>query len=117
MLLPFTGAHSQAREADCEAAAAENSELHGLCGEFGANAKESAVAQTLLNKLSVRQAPRCCAQIERHGAGRLVTRSYIKGVGAKKQRREPSGRLQRQNAPSGLGCVSENGTNSAPNKR
>ena len=42
---------------------------------------------------------------------------YIKGVGAKKQRREPSRRLQRQNAPSVLGCVSENGTSSVPNKR
>jgi hypothetical protein len=31
---------------------------------------------------------------------------YIKGVGAKKQRREPSGRLQRQNSPSGEGCAS-----------
>jgi len=30
--------------------------------------------------------------------------------GAKKQRRLPSGRLQRQYAPSGEGCASENGT-------
>src|ERR1700722_17395640 len=31
------------------------------------------------------------------------------GGGAKKQRREPSARLQRQNSPSGLGCASLNG--------
>jgi hypothetical protein len=35
---------------------------------------------------------------------------YIEGGGAKKQRREPSGRLQRQNSPSGDGCASLNGT-------
>ena len=34
------------------------------------------------------------------------------GGGAKKQRREPSGRRHRQNAPSGLGCASANGTTS-----
>ena len=33
----------------------------------------------------------------------------VDGGGAKKQRREPSGRLQRQNSPSGEGCASENG--------
>ena len=35
------------------------------------------------------------------------------GGGKKKQRREPSGRLQRQNWPSGDGCASRSGTNSA----
>jgi hypothetical protein len=35
------------------------------------------------------------------------------GGGAKKHRRLPSGRLQRQNAPSGLGWTSLNGTTSA----
>jgi hypothetical protein len=34
------------------------------------------------------------------------------GGGAKKHRRLPSGRLQRQNAPSGDGCASLNGTTS-----
>src|SRR5213078_4937249 len=33
----------------------------------------------------------------------------VDGGGAKKQRREPSGRRQRQNSPSGEGCASENG--------
>jgi hypothetical protein len=41
----------------------------------------------------------------------------VDGGGAKKQRRLPSGRLQRQNAPSGERCASANGTFSAPKIR
>jgi hypothetical protein len=37
---------------------------------------------------------------------------HVFGGGAKKHRRLPSGRLQRQNAPSGDGCASLNGTTS-----
>src|ERR1043166_7478519 len=42
--------------------------------------------------------------------------NHVFGGGAKKQRRLPSGRLQRQNAPSGEGWVSANGTVSASNR-
>lgn len=35
--------------------------------------------------------------------------NQVEGGGAKKHRLEPSGRLQRQNSPSGEGCASENG--------
>ena len=38
-------------------------------------------------------------------------------AGAKKRFREPTGRFQRQNAPSGDGRASANGTGSAPNRR
>jgi hypothetical protein len=37
--------------------------------------------------------------------GRGGVFQFVAG-GAKKQRRDPSGRLQRQNSPSGLGCAS-----------
>jgi hypothetical protein len=53
--------------------------------------------------------PPAAALRERAGALHLEfdqTRVQSIGGGAKKQRREPSGRLQRQNAPSGLGCAS-----------
>jgi hypothetical protein len=38
--------------------------------------------------------------------------NYVEGGGAKKHRRERSGRWQRQNSPSGDGCASAKGTNS-----
>ena len=41
--------------------------------------------------------------------GQQAMLRYIEGVGAKKQRRDPSGRLQRQNSRSSEGCASENG--------
>jgi hypothetical protein len=46
---------------------------------------------------------------ERGGLSKNERLSQVDGGGAKKQRREPSGRLQRQNSPSGEGCASENG--------
>jgi hypothetical protein len=46
---------------------------------------------------------------ERGGLSKNERLPQVDGGGAKKQRREPSGRLQRQNSPSGEGCASENG--------
>src|SRR5262249_48651918 len=46
---------------------------------------------------------------ERGGLSKNERLPQVEGGGAKKQRREPSGRLQRQNSPSGEGCASENG--------
>jgi len=43
-----------------------------------------------------------------------VVSRQLPGGGAKKQRRDPSCRLQRQKAPSGLGWASLNGTISCP---
>jgi hypothetical protein len=61
---------------------------------FGANAKESADAQTLLNKLSGSASAEVCSKREAWSRpARDAQLRYIKGVGAKKQRREPSGRL------------------------
>src|SRR5215831_10372138 len=62
-----------------------------------------------------------CAHAERAIAGRLAALTepkswtaslapQVEGGGAKKQRRLPSGRLQRQNSPSGEGWASANGT-------
>jgi hypothetical protein len=45
---------------------------------------------------------------------RMRDASHVLGGGAKKQRRLPSARVQRQNAPSRLGCASLNGTSSLP---
>jgi hypothetical protein len=42
---------------------------------------------------------------------------HVAGVGAKKRLRALTGRLQRQNAPSGDGCAPAKGTRSAPNRR
>lgn len=43
--------------------------------------------------------------------------AHVLGGGAKKQRRVPSGRLQRQNSPSCDGCTSACGTRSRPKRR
>jgi hypothetical protein len=50
-------------------------------------------------------------------AGVFDRGTQVAGGGAKKQRRVPSGRLQRQKAPSGEGCASLNGIFSTPKIR
>ena len=72
---------------------------------------------------------KACAEGERPTATHAVVRKTLRppqrslacaqvaGGGAKKHRRVPSGRLQRQNAPSGEGCASVKGIFSFPKIR
>jgi hypothetical protein len=57
------------------------------------------------SKAAVRKSS--AARVRREAAAHAG--NQVEGGGAKKHRREPSGRLQRQNSPSGEGCASENG--------
>ncbi len=52
-----------------------------------------------------------------HPPQRSLACTQVAGGGAKKHRRLPSGRLQRQNAPSGDGCASVKGIFSFPKIR
>jgi hypothetical protein len=63
-------------------------------------------------KQSARSSPAPPAVAQNRSRGRRELKSQVEGGGAKKHRRLPSGRLQRQNSPSGEGWASANGTDS-----